>query len=154
MKHTSILPLNLQFFAEEGEATETVDTQSTAPETPAQEGKVTFTPEQQAHVDYLIATAKSKTKGAMKKAYEADMEERVQAAIQKEKNYAKLSDDDRQRQEFEDEREKFEQEKARFEKEKLVNDVSKDLLAKGLPVDFAPFLAVPGDSADHGEPNA
>ncbi|MDO4670863.1 MAG: DUF4355 domain-containing protein [Aerococcus sp.] len=144
MEKTHILPLDLQFFAEEEGSDETVDTQSKSTTPP--EEKITFTPEQQAHVDYLVATAKSKAKSAAKKDYEASVAEQVKAAIQKEKNYSKLSDDDRKRQEFEDERVKFEEEKANFEKERLINEVSKDLMSKGLPAEFASFLAVPGDS--------
>ncbi|QTJ54268.1 DUF4355 domain-containing protein [Dolosigranulum pigrum] len=105
-------------------------------------GSVEFTQEQQEHVNRLVAQAKSKAKDEAKK----DREEAIKEALAKEKDYAKLSEKERERQEFEDERQKFEQEKEAFEYRHLVLDVKQDLAEKDLPSEFAEFLAVKGDS--------
>lgn len=105
-------------------------------------GSVEFTQEQQEHVNRLVAQAKSKAKDEAKK----DREEAIKEALAKEKDYAKLSEKERERQEFEDERQKFEEEKEAFEYRHLVLDVKQDLAEKDLPSEFAEFLAVKGDS--------
>lgn len=78
--------------------------------------------------------------------YKAGEKKRIAEAIKKEKDYASLSDDERDKKEFEDQQAAFAKEKAAFEHEKLVVQVEKDLISKGLPAEFAELLAV-GDAA-------
>lgn len=98
-------------------------------------------PQSQSELDSL-------TNKAVQKAlenYKAGEQKRIAEAIKKEKDYANLSATERAKQEFEDQQAAFAKEKAEFEREKLVVQVEKDLVAKGLPAEFAEMLAV-GDA--------
>ncbi|WP_369350555.1 DUF4355 domain-containing protein [Streptococcus hillyeri] len=98
-------------------------------------------PQSQSELDSL-------TNKAVQKAlenYKAGEQKRIAEAIKKEKDYANLSAAERAQQEFEDQKALLAKEKAEFEHEKLVVQVEKDLVAKGLPAEFAEMLAV-GDA--------
>lgn len=140
MNLDELLKLNLQLFAE-GDTPE-ASTESDEPEDDSEQ----FSEEQQKKINDLIAQAKSKEKSRMQKEFEKTVQERIDAALKKEKGYAELSEKEREKQKFEDERAEFLKEKAEFENESLKVQVGKDLLSKDLPSEFAEFLAIKGDS--------
>lgn len=68
----------------------------------------------------------------------------IEAKIEKERleaeELAKLSEADRQRKLFEKQLAEFEETKKAFENEKLLNETSKQLASKNLPIEFAEML--------------
>ncbi|PNT94154.1 DUF4355 domain-containing protein [Clostridium thermosuccinogenes] len=59
---------------------------------------------------------------------------------------AKMSAEERAREEFRKEKEKFELERKQYQREKLELQITKELAAKDLPTEFAPYLLA--DDAD------
>lgn len=138
-----LLALNLQGEAgANGAGGATGDPEHTEKAGDDGENSSTFkAPQSQSELDSL-------TNKAVQKAlenYKAGEQERIAEAIKKEKDYANLSAAERAKKEFEDQQKLLAEEKAAFEHEKLVIQVEKDLVAKGLPSDFAELLAV-GDA--------
>lgn len=139
------LKLDLQMFADKVEPSENTGNDSGHGNS-ENANVVDFDEQQQEHINRLVAQAKSKAKAEAEKQYEKDVQKAVEEALAKEKDYAKLSEKDRERKQREDEYAAFKAEKAAFEYDKLVNDVKSDLLAKELPGEFAEWLAVEGDT--------
>lgn len=104
--------------------------------------EVVFTADQQEHVNRLIAQAKSKAKDEAERAHKKEIKE----ALKKQKDYATLSEEERERQELEDAKKQFEAQKKDFEYRHLLLEVRQDLAEKALPASFAEFLTVEGDS--------
>ncbi|HEL0722520.1 TPA: DUF4355 domain-containing protein [Streptococcus equi subsp. zooepidemicus] len=98
-------------------------------------------PQSQSELDSYTNKAIQKALENQRKDEAKRIEEAVKAALDKEKDYSKLSEEERQQREFEDSKKAFEAEKAKFEHDKLVVQVEKDLIAKGLPSEFAELLA-------------
>lgn len=140
-----LLKLNLQHFSDDtGDNAET----GTANEQAESDKKenVEFTDAQQSKINELIKAAKSKEAKRARKEQDSIIEQRVQDELKKQQDYAKLSEDERERKQFEDAQAEFEKERAEFEHSKLVVSISKDLIEKDLPSEFAELLAVRGDN--------
>ncbi|XJS09854.1 DUF4355 domain-containing protein [Aerococcaceae bacterium WGS1372] len=130
------LKMNLQLFAEETEKTEETEIKT----------ENEFKPiESQSELDSHIGKAVQTALSNQQKKHQKAIDEAVQEALNREKDYSKLTEEERKKRELDDERAQFEKERADFEYQKLVNDVSADLLKEEIPVDFAPWLAVKGD---------
>lgn len=140
-----LFPLNLahlQYFAEqgaEGASDGALEGAGAEKEQHTEEFKAIKT---QSELDSLTNKAVQK---ALEK-YKRGEAERIKEALEREKDYSKLSDEDRARKEFEDERAEFEEAKAAFEHEKLVIQIEKDLVAKGLPSELAETFAMQGEA--------
>lgn len=98
-------------------------------------------PQSQSELDSYTNKAIQKALENQRKDEAKRIDDAVKNALAKEKDYSKLSEEERQQREFEDSKKAFEAEKAKFEHEKLVVQVEKDLIAKGLPSEFAELLA-------------
>lgn len=139
-----LVPFNLQFFAENDTTTENdtgneaSDATETKTETPA-----TFT---QSQLDSEVNRAVQKALAKQQADFEAQKEEIAKNAIEKEKDYAQLSEEERRQRELDDERADFEKERAEFKREKLVSEIKADLADKGLPTEYAELLAVEGSA--------
>ncbi|MGY0837146.1 DUF4355 domain-containing protein, partial [Aerococcus urinaeequi] len=139
-----LVPFNLQFFAENDATTENdtgneaADATETKTETPA-----TFT---QSQLDSEVNRAVQKALAKQQADFEAQKEEIAKNAIEKEKDYAQLSEEERRQRELDDERADFEKERAEFKREKLVSEIKADLADKGLPTEYAELLAVEGSA--------
>lgn len=134
-------PMNLQLFAE-GETTEGTGTGEGG------EGAKTYTDEEvtkllQSEVDKRVTQA---LKTAREK-WEAQEEERRKEADR----MAKLSKDEREREQFKKDREAFEKEREALERDRLELEVVKVLGEKGLDTSFSRFLM--GKDADESMEN-
>lgn len=146
----SLMKMKLQMFADGGEGDEDPDDEN--PDGDDNPGDTDLSdeglPKTKSELDALINKANQKAlDNQRKKLYDDEqLQKAVQAALQKEKDYSKLSEDERKQKEFEEQQEKFKQERAEFEYQKLVTDVKGDLVERGLPTTFAETLAVEGDT--------
>lgn len=139
--------MNLQMFAKADETGgETPDPET---EVETEENEVeTQLPTNQSELDALINKANQKAIENAKKGLftKEQVQQMVQDEISKEKEYADLSEDEREQREFKEQKSKFEEQKAEFEYEKLLTEVKSDLVDKGLPTSFAEVLAIKGDN--------
>lgn len=139
--------MNLQMFAADDGGGE-----GGTPPNPEHEGhennEETSLPKNQSELDALINKANQKAiENARKDLFtEEQVQEMVQAEMKKQKEYADLSEDERELREFEEQKSKFEQQREEFEYEKLLTEVKSDLVDRGLPVSFAEVLAIKGDN--------
>ena len=69
-----------------------------------------------------------------------DIEAKIEAERKEAEELAKLSEAEKQRKLFEKQVKEFEETKRAFEAEKLLNETSKQLAAKNLPIEFAEIL--------------
>lgn len=99
-------------------------------------------PQSQSELDSLTNKAVQKALANYKKGEE----QRIAEAIQKQQDYAKLSDAERAKKEFEDQKADFEKQVAEFNHNKLLVDIEKDLVSKGLPSDLAGTFALAGNA--------
>ena len=113
--------------------------------TPASDFKA---PGSQSELDSVINKAVQTALSNRDKGEQERTAQAVADALQKEKDYANLSAQDRAKKEFEDQQKSFEKERAAFEHEKLVVAVEKDLVAKGLPSALAETFAMAGNAED------
>ena len=113
--------------------------------TPASDFKA---PGSQSELDSIINKAVQTALSNRDKGEQERTAQAVADALQKEKDYANLSAQDRAKKEFEDQQKSFEKERAAFEHEKLVVAVEKDLVAKGLPSALAETFAMAGNAED------
>lgn len=102
-------------------------------------------PTTQSELDSLIGKAVDTALKNQQAKHQKALDEAVQTALAKEKDYSKLSAEQRERKEYEDEKTRFEEEKAQFALEKLTVQIEKDLVSKGLPVELAGTFALAGD---------
>lgn len=134
------MPLNLQFFAEDGGDDNPGD--HTTPEFNVDELneeqlaaiKEKFGFKDDKDVDSIIKNKKSR--------WQKELEEQKNEAAR----LAKLSEEDRQKALIQKEKEEFEKEKEEFRKEQLYVEKGKQLTAQGIPADFAHRIA--GDTAE------
>ncbi|MBF6626690.1 DUF4355 domain-containing protein [Aerococcaceae bacterium zg-BR9] len=113
------LKLNLQLFAEEEAGAEGENTENT------------FNPiMSQSELDSVINKVVQTALGNQASKFEAEKEKAIQEALAKEKDYAKLSEEDREKRQFEDERTQFEKERAEFMQKQRVVELEKDLMTK------------------------
>lgn len=69
-----------------------------------------------------------------------DIEAKIEAERKEAEELAKLSEQEKQKKLFEKQVKEFEETKRAFENEKLLNETSKQLAAKNLPIEFAEML--------------
>lgn len=145
MNIKEMLKLNLQMFAEES----TESTESGTDEAQNESETIEFSEEQQDKVNQLVAQAKSKAKAEAEKLWAKKQEEAidnaVKKALEKEKSYSDLTEEERKKKELDDEREAFRVEREAFEFEKLITDIKDELISENISSEFAVFLAVAGD---------
>lgn len=147
-----LLKMNLQMFAADdggGDGGKEPDPKEPENDKPNKSDKEeTQLPTNQSELDAVINKSNQKAiENVQKDLYTKDqVQEIVQEEINKQKEYADLSEDERKQREFEDKRSEFEKQKAEFEYNKLVTDVKSDLVDKGLPASFAEVLAIKGDN--------
>lgn len=150
MKKRLLMPMHLQFFAEQEQLGDEQDGMSTNQESSKPKeseqssdeetnGGKTFTRDE---VAKMLAAETSKAKQAWEKEYETRVEKERNEALE----LAKLSEKDRQKALDQKERDDFEKEKAEFRKEQLFVEKGKQLTAEGLPSDFASRIV--GESAE------
>lgn len=142
IKKQTVLPFNLQFFAE-NEALAENKASNKATDATETETPTTFT---QSQLDSEVNRAVQKALAKQQADFEAQKAEIAKNAIEKEKDYAQLSEEERKQRELDDERANFEKERAEFKHDKLVADIKVDLADKGLPTDYAELLAVEGSA--------
>lgn len=99
-------------------------------------------PQSQSELDSLINKAVQAALKNRDTQHAKEMEAAVSAALQKEKDYSQLSEQERKQREFEDEWAKLDAKKAQFAKEQLVVQLKSDLLDKGLPTSLAKTFAL------------
>ena len=110
------------------ESTQEVQEQAQVQEAPQQEVK-TFTQEE---VDKIVAKRLAREK--------KDIEAKIEAERKEAEELAKLSEAEKQKKLFEKQVREFEETKRAFEAEKLLNETSKQLASRNLPVEFAEML--------------
>lgn len=122
-----LLPMNLQFFAEEStENQKADDTQVDVASEKEEPKEKTFN---RSDIAKMLAAEKSK----WEQEYETKLEqERNEAA-----ELAKLSEKEKEKKLLDKERSKLEQEKADFRKEQLFVEKGKQLVSQGMPAEFA-----------------
>lgn len=114
-------------------------------------------PKTQAELDAAINRANQKAiENARKGMFsQEDVQAEIQKALQKEKDYADLSEAERKQKEFDDQVAEFNKKQEEFKKQQLENQIEKDMIRKGLPVlagegndefSFATLFAQSGDS--------
>ena len=111
---------------------------SDTPETPKVEdqkasGKIEFTPEQQSHIDKLIAgiTAKTMTKA----------EERIEKRVAEAERMASLSAEEKAKELAKKDQEEYEQRKRELSKKEMFFETKTQLENNGLPLSLADFLS-------------
>ena len=131
MKKKLFMPLNLQFFAEDGGEDNPGD------QTPSDFNLDELNEEQLAAVKEKFGLKDDKEVDSIvknKKArWQKDLDEQKDEAVR----LAKLSEKDRQQAIFDKEREDFEKEKAEFHQQQLFVEKGKQLTAQGISADFA-----------------
>lgn len=134
------LPLNLQLFAD-GNLTPNGE------ENTGGEPAVEFVPPQsQSDLDSIVNKAVQAALANRDEKHQLEVQTKVQEALAKEKNYAKLSEEEREKREFDDEKQKFLADKQAFEQQQRVLHLQQDLLAKGLPSELAETFALHTDN--------
>lgn len=103
-------------------------------------------PKSQGELDSLINKAVQAALKNNDAKHEKALEQAVQQALEKEKDYSKLSQDERHKKELEDERNKLERDKAAFARQQLVLQVKEDLVSKSLPASLAEVFALHGEA--------
>lgn len=141
-----LLPLNLQLFADGG--VQDPDPTVTDPAGNGGAGPITYTQEE---VEKLLQSeADKRVTAALKKQKESLMKE-IEKQREEDKRLAKLSAEERAKEELEIERKKLAEQKASFERDKLELQVIKELSNEGLDASFSSFLM--GKDADESFDN-
>lgn len=143
-----LLPLNLQLFADPNVTDPDPDPTVTDPAGNGGNAPVTYTQEE---VDKLLQSeADKRVTAALKKQKESLMKE-IEKQREEDKRLAKLSAEERAKEELEIEKRKLEEQKASFERDKLELQVIKELNNEGLDSSFSSFLM--GKDADESFDN-
>lgn len=137
-----LIPMNLQLFADE----ENIEEQETQ-ESEQQEEKVTYTQEEfdkqlQSEADKRVTEALKTAKAK----WESDYKDKLKKEKDEAARLAKMSAEDRAKEEFEKQKQDFEAERKQFERDRLELQVKKDLNEQGLNESFSSFLI--GEDAD------
>lgn len=139
MKKKLFMPLNLQFFAEDGGGNDPGDPTPNFNVDELDEEQLAAIKEKfgfkdDKDVDSIIKNKKSR--------WQKELEEQKNEAAR----LAKLSEEDRQKALIQKEKEEFEKEKEEFRKEQLFVEKGKQLTAQGIPANFAHRIT--GDTAE------
>lgn len=139
-----LIPMNLQLFADE-ENTEQQEPQE--PQESEQQEKVTYTQEEfdrqlQSESDKRVTEALKTAKAK----WESDYKDKLKKEKDEAARLAKMSAEDRAKEEFEKQKQDFETERKQFERDRLELQVKKNLNEQGLNESFSSFLI--GEDAD------
>lgn len=134
------MPLNLQFFAEDGGDDNPGD--HTTPEFNVDE----LNEEQLAAIKEKFGFKDDKDVDSIVKSKKSRWQKEAEEEKNEAARLAKLSEEDRQKALIQKEKEEFEKEKEEFRKEQLYVEKGKQLTAQGIPADFAHRIA--GDTAE------
>ncbi|WP_392435367.1 DUF4355 domain-containing protein [Finegoldia magna] len=134
------IPMDLQLFADE--ETEQQETQESE-----QQEQVTYTQEEfdkqlQSEADKRVTEALKTAKAK----WESDYKDKLKKEKDEAARLAKMSAEDRAKEEFEKQKQDFEAERKQFERDRLELQVKKDLNEQGLNESFSSFLI--GEDAD------
>lgn len=134
------IPMDLQLFADE--ETEQQETQESE-----QQEQVTYTQEEfdkqlQSEADKRVTEALKTAKAK----WESDYKDKLKKEKDEAARLAKMSAEDRAKEEFEKQKQDFEAEREQFERDRLELQVKKDLNEQGLNESFSSFLI--GEDAD------
>lgn len=134
------IPMNLQLFADE--ETEQQETQESE-----QQEQVTYTQEEfdkqlQSEADKRVTEALKTAKAK----WESDYKDKLKKEKDEAARLAKMSAEDRAKEEFEKQKQDFETERKQFERDRLELQVKKNLNEQGLNESFSSFLI--GEDAD------
>lgn len=136
-----LMPMQLQFFAEQGDN----DTPAAGEQTPEFDAEK-LTEEQLTAIKEKFGFKDDKDVDSIIKSKHS----RWQKEMEQEKNeaarLAKLSEEERQQALIQKEKDDFEKEKAEFRKQQLFVEKGKQLTAQGIPADFAHRIT--GDTAE------
>lgn len=135
-----LIPMDLQLFADE--ETEQQETQESE-----QQEQVTYTQEEfdkqlQSEADKRVTEALKTAKAK----WESDYKDKLKKEKDEAARLAKMSAEDRAKEEFEKQKQDFETERKQFERDRLELQVKKDLNEQGLNESFSSFLI--GEDAD------
>lgn len=135
-----LIPMNLQLFADE--ETEQQETQESE-----QQEQVTYTQEEfdkqlQSEADKRVTEALKTAKAK----WESDYKDKLKKEKDEAARLAKMSAEDRAKEEFEKQKQDFETERKQFERDRLELQVKKNLNEQGLNEGFSSFLI--GEDAD------
>lgn len=135
-----LIPMNLQLFADE--ETEQQETQESE-----QQEQVTYTQEEfdkqlQSEADKRVTEALKTAKAK----WESDYKDKLKKEKDEAARLAKMSAEDRAKEEFEKQKQDFEAERKQFERDRLELQVKKNLNEQGLNESFSSFLI--GEDAD------
>lgn len=135
-----LIPMDLQLFADE--ETEQQETQESE-----QQEQVTYTQEEfdkqlQSEADKRVTEALKTAKAK----WESDYKDKLKKEKDEAARLAKMSAEDRAKEEFEKQKQDFEAERKQFERDRLELQVKKDLNEQGLNESFSSFLI--GEDAD------
>ena len=136
-----LIPMNLQLFADEE------NTEQQEPQESEQQEKVTYTQEEfdkqlQSESDKRVTEALKTAKAK----WESDYKDKLKKEKDEAARLAKMSAEDRAKEEFEKQKQDFEAERKKFERDRLELQVKKDLNEQGLNESFSSFLI--GEDAD------
>lgn len=132
--------MNLQYFAEQDQEDNSANQETNNEEDDSQEeqqenNQENNLPQTQSELDSLINKANQRAiENAKKDMYSKDdVQQMIDEAIQNQKDYEGLSEEDKDKKKLEDDRKKLEQDRQAFEKERLTAQIKADLADKGLP---------------------
>lgn len=136
-----LIPMNLQLFADEE------NTEQQEPQESEQQEKVTYTQEEfdrqlQSESDKRVTEALKTAKAK----WESDYKDKLKKEKDEAARLAKMSAEDRAKEEFEKQKQDFEEERKQFERDRLELQVKKNLNEQGLNEGFSSFLI--GEDAD------
>ena len=139
----NMLPMNLQFFADgdEGDASNGDD----AGEESSNEDEFEA-PASKSELDSIIGKAVNTALANAKKKSQKEIDDAIQEALKKEKDYSKLSESERKEKEIDDREQALADREAQADYKELLAQVATDLASKKLPGEFAEMLAVQGDN--------
>lgn len=134
------IPMDLQLFADE-------ETEQQEPQESEQQEKVTYTQEEfdrqlQSESDKRVTEALKTAKAK----WESDYKDKLKKEKDEAARLAKMSAEDRAKEEFEKQKQDFEEERKQFERDRLELQVKKNLNEQGLNESFSSFLI--GEDAD------
>lgn len=143
-----LLPMNLQLFAEEGAGDPPAENDAAKDDAAAgeTEDKPFAAPASQSELDSIIGKAVNTALANAKKKSQKEIDDAIQEALKKEKDYSKLSESERKEKEIDDREQALTDREAQADYKELLAQVATDLASKKLPGEFAEMLAVQGDN--------
>lgn len=144
-KRSKGLPLNLQMFAEEVDGANEAGANDTADEADNESGELFEAITNQSDFDSKVNKAVQSALDNQRKKADKETKDAIAKALEKEKSYSEMSEEERKVAELTDREAQLEKRASELEFKELLADISTDLASKELPVKFAETLAVAGD---------